>query len=177
MAKTMAILKDGKLALTNVMVSFPNVFKPTSFEEGQTKKYSAVFMIPKDSDAIGVVQGVVDDLKKENKVTKALPNDNIFFVDGDETDREEYAGHYIVKAKNVKRPTVVNRDKSPLTEEDGLIYGGCIVNAVLDPYYYKHASGKQFILASLKALQYVEEGTPFGDAPTSADVFDDLDDL
>lgn len=173
-----ATVKNGRLKLEGVTLSFPNVFKPTSFEEGQQAKYSASFMIPKEGNekVHDTIKEIVDGHMAENKITKALPNDNVFFIDGDDTDREEYAGHWIVKSKNKTRPAVVNRDRTPIYEEDGIIYGGCIVNAFVDTYYYKHASGKKYILGSLKGIQWVDEGTPFGDAPLSGDAFDELDD-
>lgn len=176
MTKTKISINGSRIKLTNTILSFPKVYKPTVFEEGQTPKYSASFMIKKEGneDVYKVLRGIVNDLMTENKITKDLPEDNVFLIDGDDTGREEYEGYWIVKAKSITRPTVVNRDLSPLYEDDGLIYGGCVVNAVLDSYYFKHASGKRYILCGLKGIQWVDEGTPFGNAPLSSDAFDDL---
>ena len=168
-----------KIKIKNAMLSFPNLFTPTSMEEGQTKKYSCVFMLPKEDNekSYEAIMAVYNELAKENKVKKDLPNDNKFIVDGDETERPEYAGHWIIKAKNKTRPIVIDRNRAPIAEDDGLIYGGCIANGIVEPYFYKHASsGKQFIIASLKGVQWVGKGTPFGDSPLTPDEFDELGD-
>lgn len=181
MAKTNIINKgNGRFVLENVILSFPNLFKATAFEEGQTPKFSASFMIPKEgNEKFGaMLEERVKELMVENKIQKELPEKQVFLVDGDNMDkpREEYAGHWIVKSKNATRPTVLNRDKTPLYEEDGLIYGGCIVDVIIDTYFFKHKSGN-YINATVKGVRWREEGIPFGDAPLSADAFDDLDDL
>jgi len=168
-----------KIKIKNAVLSFPTLFTPTSMEEGQIKKYSCVFMLPKEGNekVYKAIMEVYNELATENKVKKELPNDNKFIVDGDTTDRDEYAGHWIIKAKNKNRPTVIDRGRTPIVEEDGLIYGGCIANGIVEPYYYKHtSSGKQFIIASLKGVQWVGKGVPFGDSPVTPDEFDDLGD-
>jgi len=171
--------ESKQLKIKNAMLSFPNLFTPKAIEEGQTKKFSCVFMLPKEGNekAYEAIMNVYNEIATEYKVKKDLPNDNKFIVDGDTTEREEYAGHWIIKAKNKNRPTVIDRSRTTLAEEDGLIYGGCIANGIVEPYYYKHAaSGKQFIIASLKGVQWVGKGTPFGDSPVTPNEFDDLGD-
>ena len=42
-----------------------------------------------------------------------------------------YQDHYSIKA-TPKTPYSVNRDKTPIVEEDGILYGGCYVNASID---------------------------------------------
>ena len=38
-----------------------------------------------------------------------------------------YQDHYSIKASTKKRPTLVNRDKTPIVEEDGIFYGGFVM--------------------------------------------------
>jgi len=78
-----------------------------------------------------------------------------------------------VSARSKTRPTVLNRDKTPVAEADGVLYGGCYVNALLDVWAQDNAFGKR-INATLKGVQFVRDGDAFGGgAPASADDFPD----
>jgi hypothetical protein len=71
---------------------------------------------------------------------------------------------------------VFDFDKSPLTEQDGKIYSGCFVTAVIDVFGHYHKKGGNRVLAQLKGVQYAGPGEAFGGgAPASADDFDEVD--
>ena len=71
------------------------------------------------------------------------------------------------------RPTVLDRDKTPLTENDGKPYAGCYVNAVVDIYAQK--GDFPGIRASVSGVQFHSDGEAFGGGrPASADEFDDV---
>ena len=77
-----------------------------------------------------------------------------------------------IKAANNKRPMVIDRDKSPLTEDDNKIYAGCYVNAVIELWFQNNGFGKR-VNANLLGVQFLKDGEPFGDnAGASADDFD-----
>ena len=80
-----------------------------------------------------------------------------------------------IKATTKKRPTLVNRDKTPIVEEDGILYGGCYVNVSIDIWIMDNQYGKK-VLASLNAIQFVKDGEAFGSKSEGADDFEDLDD-
>ena len=79
------------------------------------------------------------------------------------------------KQRQKKRPTLVNRDKTPIVEEDGILYSGCYVNASIDVWVMDNSYGKK-VLASLNAIQFVKDGEPFGEKSEGADCFETLDD-
>ena len=73
---------------------------------------------------------------------------------------------------NNKRPMVIDRDKSPLTEDDNKIYAGCYVNAVIELWFQNNGFGKR-VNANLLGVQFLKDGEPFGDnAGASVDDFD-----
>ena len=74
-----------------------------------------------------------------------------------------------------KRPTLVNRDKTPIVEEDGILYAGCYVNVSIDLWVMDNSYGKK-VLASLNAIQFVRDGEAFGTKSEGADCFSSLDD-
>jgi hypothetical protein len=96
--------------------------------------------------------------------------------DGDEVEYDGYAGHMTLKASTKKRPLVVNKDKTPLTEQDGVVYSGCYVNGIIDLWAQNNQFGKR-INATLLGVQFASDGEAFssGGSSASVDDFDDLD--
>jgi hypothetical protein len=164
-------MQNAKIKLGSVRLSFPSLFKPASFNGESTGKYEATFILSKDehADAIGQIKSQITELMKELK-TK-LPADKVCLRDGDETGRPEMAGCYSLKASTKKRPIVVNRDKTPITEDDNVVYAGCYVNAIVSLWAQNNGFGKR-VNCQLDGVQFVRDGEPFGDAGISADAFD-----
>lgn len=167
-----------KIKLNNVRLSFPSVFRKAVFNGDETK-YEATLLIHKEDQAElikEIKKGIAAKLKDELKGAK-LPADKICLKDGDEIDYDGYEGHMSIKASNNKRPTVIDKDKSPLTEDDNRLYAGCRVNAIVELWAQNNSYGKR-INCNLLGLQFAGDDTPFGDggAKVSADDFDFLDD-
>jgi hypothetical protein len=166
-----------KVLLKNVRLSFPSLFKTEQYAGEDTEKYAATFLIPKsDTKTVTAIeqackQALVEKYG-EGKVPKGF---KMPLVDGDDKEYQGYADHVCIKANTKKRPTLVNRDKTPIVEEDGILYGGCYVNASIDVWVMDNSYGKK-VLASLNAIQFVKDGESFGTKSDGADDFDDLDD-
>lgn len=150
--------------LNNARLSFPELFKPvvSKFNPNAEPKYEATFLlqIGNDAEQIDKLRAVVAGL-----VAKKWPNGakNVKFCigRGDDKEYDGYAGTVTVKASSKKRPTVVNRDRSPITEADGIIYAGCYVNAVID-LYAMDDNGIKGVFAWLTAVQFSQDGQAFG---------------
>jgi len=166
-----------KVLLKNVRLSFPSLFKTEVYAGEDTEKYAATFLIPKsDTKTVASIeqackQALVEKYG-EGKVPKGF---KMPLVDGDDKEYQGYADHVCIKANTKKRPTLVNRDKTPIVEEDGILYGGCYVNASIDVWVMDNSYGKK-VLASLNAIQFVKDGEAFGNKSDALDDFDDLDD-
>jgi hypothetical protein len=87
-----------------------------------------------------------------------------------------FEGMKYITARTVKRPTVVNRDRSILVEEDGIIYSGCFGSVNIDIWALKKQGVKPCIVADLLGVQFTRDGDAFGGgaAPSSPDDFADL---
>lgn len=87
-----------------------------------------------------------------------------------------FADKLYVTARNTKRPTVINRDRTPLTEEDGVIYSGCYGTVHVDVWALKKQGVKPCIVNDLTGVQFTRDGDAFGGGsqPAKADDFDDL---
>lgn len=176
--------KDSMIInLKNVRLAFFDGFKPVAFEDGEgEKKYASTFLIPKNSAQAKEVKAAITEVAKaawKDKAPAVLKqlegNPNKYcFQDGDGKSYDGYAGNFALAAKNKKRPSIVDRDKTPLTEEDGKPYSGCYVNASVEIWAQDNKWGKG-IRASLRGIQFVRDGDAFSaGSVASADEFDDL---
>lgn len=166
--------ENMQITLTNVRGSFLEIFRAKSVNDGEPR-FSGNFLIAKDDTKnIKKVRDAIDSLIKEKNKGKALPADKIFLRDGDEKEYDGFEGHWFVSAANKKRPQVVDRDKSPLAEEDGKPESGDIVNVVIRAWWQDNKFGKR-VNASLEVVQFVKEGERFG--PPKVDLDEALPEL
>lgn len=165
----------AKIKLNNVRLSFPNLFRKAVFS-GEETKFEATLLLDKKKHAetIKEIETAIAAAIKEKwqgKV-KAIPADKLCMKDGDNFDYAGYAGNMSFKASSNKRPLVLDRDRSPLTEDDGKIYAGCYVNAMVELWVQDNQYGKR-VNANLLGVQFAKDGEPFADgAVASADDFD-----
>ena len=184
-----------KLHLLNVRVSFANgLYKASAFEPGQQEKFGADFIEQSDSVVMRVNPdgtktkttlkdaelAVATEAWKANaaKVLSTLEpskkslRDGSKRVNGSGDAYEGYEGHWYVTAKSPTRPLLIDQARQPVTEEDGVIYSGCYVNAIVE-FYANAQAGKKGVFAQLKGVQFVRDGDSFGGgAPAKADEFD-----
>ena len=173
----------SKIILKNVRISFPSLFKKATFN-GEETGFEGTFLINKEdqADQVEIINAAIKDLIKTNLKGAKLQPDKICLRDGDLVDYDGYAEHFSIKASSKKRPLVIDRDKSPLVEEDGRPYSGCYVNASIELWGQDNSWGKR-INATLLAVQFFKDGEPFGDGSTGSlndfDAFseDDSDDV
>lgn len=169
-----------KIKLQNVRLSFPSLFRKAIFS-GQETKYEGTFLINKSEqgDKVAEIQKAIDELIEDRLKGAKLKADKICFKDGDDIDYDGYAGHMSFKASSNKRPMVLDRDRTPLTEGDNRPYSGCYVNAIVELWPQDNQYGKR-INANLLGVQFLKDGQPFGDGVSAKvddfDVFNDEDD-
>lgn len=171
-----------KIVIKNARLSFPNLFKASSYE-GSEPKFSAALILDRKENAadIKAIENAIAEQVKEHFKgnTKALKGtclrDGAEKVDPDGEFKDGYGPDVVfVSASNRNRPQVVDRNKSPLTAEDGKPYAGCYVNAVITLWAQNNNFGKR-VNANLLAVQFAKDGEPFGDSKVNVDeVFDDL---
>ena len=189
-----------KIYISDARTSFANgLFTASAMEDGQTPKFGADFIlepgvstvfkvvdgkkVPTTMDAI-MLEVANDTWKGKGKaMLDALEASKKCYRNGNtrlKKDGEPYAGYegnMYVTAKNKSRPTVLNRDKSALTEEDGVIYSGCYVHASIEIYGMSDPKRKG-VHATLGGVMFSKDGEAFGGgAPASASDFDDIGDI
>jgi hypothetical protein len=174
---------SNQIKLVNVRLSFPDIWKAKAVQEGAEPKYGAHFLLDKEGDA-----QQIKDLKqaiwvaakeKFGEKTKELISKgklHLCLHEGSEKDYDGYTEkNMFVSASSSKRPLIVDRDRSPLAEDDRRPYGGCYVNAVIRIWVQDNQFGKR-VNAELLGVQFAKDGEAFGAAPLSEDAFDVLPD-
>ena len=165
------------IKLKNVRLSFPSLFQTSSFGGQDTGKYDATFILDKVEHAavIKEIQTEMTRLCKEELKSKLLPADKLCLKDGDDTERDELQGKWQLKASTKKRPLVINRDKTPIVEDDNIIYAGAYVHAIVNLWVQQNEWGRR-INAQLEGVQFHKDGEPFGSSGIDVNEFDAFSD-
>jgi hypothetical protein len=163
-----------KIQLKNVRLSFPSIFNKSVFD-GKEGKYEATFLLSKeDVKTKKRIDELIQEVLREAKIK--VNADKICVKDGDDVEYDGYADNWSIKASSKLRPTVVNKDKSAIIEDDEIIYAGCYVNAIIDFWVQNNSYGKR-VNANLYGIQFVKDGEPFGKNDIDVvDEFEDIDD-
>lgn len=169
--------------LSNVRLSFPNLFTPKAFANDPNSKpaYSATFLLDKRKNAaeIAAINKATDYAIKEQWKGKAPSGLKRCLRDGTEkADTDGYGPDVMfVSARNEKPIFVVDQKKQPLTATDpNAPYAGCYVNAVIRLWPQDNKWGKR-VNASLGNIQFCRAGEMFGEkARTPDEDFDEIED-
>jgi len=173
-----------QITIKNVRLAFPVLHTAEAFGDSDKKDFSGAFLIAKNDPQIKEINRVIDAVAVEKWKDKAAAmvksiraGDKMFIHDGDSKEYDGYAGNFFMNARNEVRPAVIDRNKAPLTAEDGKPYAGCYVDVSLDIWAQENKYGKR-INAKLRGVRFVADGDAFTAAGTtgSADDFDDLAD-
>jgi hypothetical protein len=185
--KNAVLYADGTIRVDNVRLSYPSLARPKveTDDEGNKKgeSYCAVGLMPKKTHgaAKDLIKAQNEKLMKEND-TKALPSDRKFMRDGDQTDKPENEGMYMISAREKKRPSCRGRDKRALeiNEIENVLYPGCWVNLLIRPWFQDNKKYGKRVNANLIAVQFVRDDEQFGEGRISEDdiddTFDDIED-
>jgi hypothetical protein len=175
-----------KLMLNNVRLAFPNLFKPVTVNGEGDPAYSATFILDPLHPQIAEIQEAQDAAGAEKwgakwaTVKKEIQAKDRFALHNGDTKSQYvgFDGNFFVssRAKQTARPTVIDRNKSPLTEADGRPYAGCYVNASIELWAQDNAYGKR-INAQVRGVQFLRDGDSFsGGSPASSDEFSEVTD-
>lgn len=161
----------SKVKMQNVRLSFPSVFQHGTFGGESNGKFEATFILDKvdHADLITSIKKQIETLMAEAKIK--VGSDKICLKDGDELVRPELEGKYTIKATSKKRPLIINRDKSPIIEEDNIIYAGCHVHGIISLWCQNNQWGKR-VNAQLDGIQFFKDGEAFGDGGLALNEFD-----
>ncbi len=189
---SVVITPDGDtewlVKFTNVRLSRPHLFepyrpkKPEIGTDGKPKpgKYGAKFCFDKKNpesakDAKAIHAKVVEMAKLAFKQT--LPADRYCMRDGAQLT-EDMHGYYVLSSSEDMRPTVVDRRRNSVADEDGLFYPGCKVNGTIRLWVQNNTDYGKRINANLVGVQFAEHAERWGGRakPKVEAIFDDIGD-
>lgn len=178
---------DGTVLLLGCRASHPHLITPRAFNGADggdgsgVAKYGIVFQMPNASHKPAAIffKRLGEKMMAEKKI-KMLGADKKFYRKGEDTSSEENVGFYVVNASEKDQPRLRAKDKRPLDPSNQrdreMIYGGCWVNGLIQPWFMDNKWGQR-INASLRAVQFVRDDTPYGTGRISdKDIDDTFDD-
>lgn len=179
--------KTQRTQLKMVRLAFPQLFtpKPPKNNPNADPRYSAVFIMDPEGENARKVQQEIErkaqekwgeDAKKVLSQVEGDSNKMCFLNGGKMADYDGFENSVFLRSHEWTRPTVIDRDRSPLRKDDGKPYAGCYVNALIEFWMQENSHGRG-IRSYLKGVQFVEDGPAFsGGQPASEDEFEDLSD-
>ena len=188
--KNFKVFTDGAaklILIENVRLSFTAVghMKEDEGDDGSVKKaYKATPMLTKTDhvEAKNAFVEIMNELMTTNEVK--IPPEYRCIKNGDDSEREEYQGHWVISSSETRRPPardargvlfldpekVKDGDAMELILDkiDGVFYGGVTGNILLRPWYFNgKAKGKtktypKRICCGFMGVQHVADTPSFG---------------
>jgi len=174
-----------KLMVTNARLAFPNLWRPRPGTDGGKAKYGALLIIDPANPAVAEIQKAFAAIAKEKWGAKAdailkglKAQDRLALHDGStKSQYQGFEGNLFVSANSDARPSVFDRQRTPLAESDGKPYSGCYVNASIELWPQDSAQFGKRINAQLRGVQFLRDGDAFAaGTPAFEDEFADLGD-
>lgn len=164
-----------RVQVNNARLAFADLFERGSYE-GQDVGYGATLLLKKNDPQLAELQAIakkVHEAKwpgKKVRLARESP-----FRDGEEKDHlagfDSSVVFFRANSRQAK-PNVFDRDGGKLTQDDGIPYAGCYVDAIIDIYAQDNKFGKA-INIGLAAIRFRAHGEAFaGGAPAGADDFE-----
>jgi len=172
-----------KVVLSKHRITYAHIKEPTSFEDGEDKKYDCTFLIPKDHPDVAKIKAVVKHLYNANKESmfKGLPLTSPKMWnplrDGNEWLEEhpeaiEYEDMFFIKASSKRQPVVFDVDKQEIFDLDE-VYSGCYCRGIIVGYPFNNKSkGFGFYINS---LMKIDDGDRLGGFTVDAEDYDEDD--
>jgi hypothetical protein len=167
-------------------LSFPNLFVPKAFQEGQEAKYGCQLLLKKGEPAVeafikqlkdvmqfAVVEKWPDPKKRPTKLMSGLKDGDTWEFDqgGLKKDKyPEYAGHYVISANGKKKPLVVDQQAMPITNDED-VYAGCWIRIQFNAY--ANDKGKFGVFFGLRGVQKMGDAEAFGGGSAKFDPVED----
>ena len=174
----------GRVLLKDARLAFPNLFEPTTVAGEGKPRYSATLLIPADHGQLDEIKKKIEAIAKDKWKDKAgallsglYKTGKVALHDGDEKAQYDgFPGNMFIAAAAQENaaPTVIDRDRSPLSARSGKPYAGCYVNASLEFWVQDNQWGKR-VNCTLRGIQFLRDGDSFSAGrPADADEFDEV---
>ena len=175
------IVKENKVVFGPCRLSYTHLFSKYA-PDGDTAngKFMTNVLIPKEEkETIKAIQQAIEAGKKAGIVSKWGGKEpkklDMPMRDGD-TDKDDdavYAGHYFINAKCATRPGIVDKNKTPIVDEDDIYSGVWAIVSVT--FYGYEVSGNRGVACGLNNVMKFKDGERLGGRSSADSDFADLD--
>ena len=167
--------------LKSVRVSFPHLFTQQKDKKGKKVGYGAKLLLdPKNKEHVVQLNELkalmVEAVEAHPKVKKMPAEDKRCLRNGDNTERAENQGMFLVSTNARNKPYVFDATRKQVTSKKrNPIYSGCYVDCLVNIWIQNNEHGKR-VNAGLQGMKFVSDGealdgsfVPYDDV---ADAFD-----
>ena len=167
----------AKLVTKALQCSFPHLFEAYAAVPGAAEKHSVTLLIDKaDTEMINKINEVADKAIEEGVSKKfggKMPSKSSIkpvLKDGDEKDREEFKGKWLLTCSSATAPEVVDKDLNPIYDKDAIV-GGDYIRVSINFSAY-NVGGQKDVSCYLQNVQLVKKtDKPFGSKSSASSDF------
>ena len=174
---TRYLLKEVRLAFGQGLYTKS---KPPKSDPSVKEKFRVTFLLTKDHPQLPEIRKILKaeaqalfGPKWETIYKSAEAQQKVCLRDGDlKSEYEGFADHFAISANSFTRPSVFDAQRNPVTEDSGIVYSGCYVNAIVSFKAYDNVS--KGVTAELSGVQFWRKGDAFsGGRAADPDEFPD----
>lgn len=172
------VINETKVVFGPCRLSYTHVFQKYSPDGAGEGKFMTNVLIPKsEKKTVKALNAAIEAAKKAAIVSKWGGKEpkkiDLPLHDGDEKDDDIYQDHYYVNAKCNTRPGIVDRQKTPIVDEEE-IYSG--VWAIVSVTFYGYdVSGNRGIACGLNNIMKFKDDDHLGGRVSAESDFSDID--
>lgn len=174
-----------RLKIKGVRIAFPNLYVPTATQGSDTKRYGCTFLVEKGSEAEQMIKAaMVKEAKAKwgdeglDTLKRLVASNKTCYNDGEiKSHLAGYSGRMFLNASSLDKPTVVDRDCTPMDSANNKIRSGNLVRGIVEIWVMDNQYGKR-ICCQLNGVQFdADDGVNYGagSAPAKASDFDLLE--
>ena len=163
----------------NARLAFVQVFEKRAFSEEMEPVYSLTLLLdpndPENKKSIETIKNHAKDMMKEAWGSTRVQIKHCCFGDADEDGLayDGFEGMFYVRLKNKRRPLALDRQRTPISAEDNVLYSGCYGNVSMDMWCQKSSKFGKNISGNLRGVQFMRDAEPFVGSKVSENEFED----
>lgn len=165
-----------KVTLKNVRAAFTEgLFRKGEYEGKETSYGVTLLLPPKHPGVLDLKKAIkaVRDKKWGDKQVRLVRDNPLRPCEEKDHLAGFLPGWSFCKANNATKPSVFDNAGRPVAEDDGVIYSGCWVDAIVEVYPQDHKSFGKAINLSLLGVRFRRDDDAFaGGAPAKAEDFE-----
>lgn len=173
------IIKENRVVFGPCRLSYTHLFSKYA-PDGDTAngKFMTNVLIPKsEKETLKAIQQAIEAAKKAATISKWSGKEpkklDLPLRDGDEKDDDVYEDTFYLNAKCSTRPGIVDKNKSPIVDEDE-IYSG-VWGIVSVTFYGYDVSGNRGVACGLNNVMKFKDGERLGGRSSAESDFADVD--